>query len=106
MTTDCITRLHARLDGGLIPAVPVPFDSHERLHRGAHEAYVRHLAAQPVAGVAVWAHTGRGLMLDDATARQVFRDWRAALPERVIIAGAGSAQAFTADLATDQSVRM
>ncbi|HZS03741.1 MAG TPA: dihydrodipicolinate synthase family protein [Blastocatellia bacterium] len=106
MTTDRIISLRARLDGGLIPAVPVPFDSHERLHRGAQDAYVSHLAAQPVAGVAVWAHTGRGLMLDDATARQVLRDWRAALPDRVVIAGAGSAQAFTADLATDQSVRM
>src|SRR5258705_1875419 len=78
------------LVGGLIPAVPVPFDSEKRLHRAAQQSYLRHMSAQPVAGVAVWAHTGRGLMLDDDTARVVLEDWRSALPAKVVIAGVGA----------------
>jgi 4-hydroxy-tetrahydrodipicolinate synthase len=65
-------------------------DASGRLHPAGHERYLRHMAAQPVAGVAVWAHTGRGLRLDRETAATVLRDWRAALPDRVIIAGAGA----------------
>jgi 4-hydroxy-tetrahydrodipicolinate synthase len=74
----------------LIAATPVPFDEHGKLHEGGHESYLHHMARQPVAGVAVWAHTGRGLMLDRDTARRVLRDWRQALPETVIVAGVGS----------------
>ncbi len=103
---DVSNKLRARLDGGLIPAVPVPFDSDGRLHRSAHEAYLQYIANQPVAGVAVWAHTGRGLMLDDETAREVLQDWRAALPDRVVIAGAGSAGVTSPEEATARSVEM
>jgi len=80
----------ARLANGLIPAPPVAFDEHGKLHDAAHESYLRHLARQPIAGVAVWAHTGRGLMLDRNTAHRVLRDWRETLPETVIVAGVGS----------------
>src|SRR5882724_9842511 len=79
-----------RVANGLIAATPVPFDENGKLHEAGHESYLRHLARQPIAGVAVWAHTGRGLMLDDETARRVLHDWREALPEKVIIAGVGS----------------
>lgn len=79
-----------RLAAGLIPATPVPFDERGKLHQAGHESYLRHMAGQPIAGVAVWAHTGRGLMLDGETAQRVLRDWRAALPEKVIIAGVGA----------------
>ena len=97
--------LRARLDGGLIPAVPVPFHSDGRLHAGAHEAYLRYMAEQPIAGVAVWAHTGRGLMLTDETARLVLQGWRSALPHHVVIAGAGSpAQTLTPAQATARSI--
>ena len=79
-----------RLANGLIAAIPVPLDEKGRLHEAGHESYLRHMAGQPIAGVAVWAHTGRGLMLDDETAPRVLRDWREALPEKVIVAGVGS----------------
>lgn len=79
-----------RLANGLIAATPVPFAEDGRLHQAGHESYLRHMARQPLAGVAVWAHTGRGLTLNDETAERVLQDWRDALPETVIIAGVGS----------------
>ena len=79
-----------RLSNGLIPATPVPFDENGSLHIAAHEAYLRYMTQQPIAGVAVWAHTGRGLTLDRKTRVKVLQDWRAALPHSVIVAGAGS----------------
>lgn len=48
------------------------------------------MAAQQVAGVAVWAHTGRGPHLSGEERRCVLSTWRAALPDRVIVAGANS----------------
>src|ERR1041385_3578225 len=81
--------LQAQLAGGLIPAVPVPFASNGKMHLGAHESYLRYMSAQPIAGVAVWAHTGRGLRLDTETARQVLHGWRSALPVKAVIAGVG-----------------
>jgi 4-hydroxy-tetrahydrodipicolinate synthase len=45
---------------------------------------------QPVAGVAVWAHTGRGPHLTPDQRRLVLDSWRAALPNKVIVAGASS----------------
>lgn len=56
-------RVRERLANGLIAATPVPFDEMGKLHEAGHESYLRHMACQPIAGVAVWAHTGRGLML-------------------------------------------
>jgi 4-hydroxy-tetrahydrodipicolinate synthase len=98
--------LRRRLDGGLIPAVPVTLDAAGRLHPAAHEAYLRHMAAQPVAGAAVWAHTGRGLLLDRETADVVMRDWRAALPGKVLVAGAGAPAGSDPEAATARSVEM
>jgi len=83
-------QLKAMLTGGLIPAAPVMFDRNGRFHQRAHEAYVAYMRTQPIAGVAVWAHTGRGLHLDEVTARRVIEDWRAALPNRPIVAGVGT----------------
>jgi 4-hydroxy-tetrahydrodipicolinate synthase len=64
------------------------------------------MSEQPVAGVAVWAHTGRGLLLENETADAVLRDWRRALPNKVLIAGAGAASAKNEDEATDRAVAM
>jgi len=50
------------------------------------------MAAQPVAGVAVWAHTGRGPHLSAEQRRAVLAEWRAALPGKVIVAGARSVE--------------
>jgi 4-hydroxy-tetrahydrodipicolinate synthase len=82
-----VTTLIERLDGGLIPAVPVPFRGTE-MDAAAQRGYARWMAAQPVAGVAVWAHTGRGPHLSGEQRREVLDTWRDALPDRVVVAGA------------------
>lgn len=56
----------------------------------AQRAYARWMAAQPVGGVAVWAHTGRGPHLVAEPRQAVLAEWRAALPGKVIVAGASS----------------
>jgi len=84
-----LNELKAALAGGLIPAMPVMFDREGRFHERAHEAYVAFMSSQPIAGAAVWAHTGRGLLLDDETARVVMEQWREALPAKPLIAGVG-----------------
>jgi 4-hydroxy-tetrahydrodipicolinate synthase len=104
--TDTAESLRARLDGGLIPAVPVTLDGGGRLHAAAHTSYLRHMAEQPLAGVAVWAHTGRGLLLERATADEVLKDWRAALPGKVIVAGAGAPLDCDPAEATARTVEM
>lgn len=84
-----LTGLQAALVGGLIPAAPVMFDREHRFHERAYDAYVSYLSSQPIAGVAVWAHTGRGLLLDDETAVRVLRQWRQAV-DKPLIAGVGA----------------
>jgi 4-hydroxy-tetrahydrodipicolinate synthase len=79
--------LAERIQWGLIPAVPVPFRG-DRLDGQAQREYARWMAAHPVAGVAVWAHTGRGPHLSAEQRREVLETWREALPDRVIVAGA------------------
>ena len=78
-----------RLEGGLVPAVPVPFRG-KALAADAQHVYARWMATQEVAGVAVWAHTGRGPRLSMDERRIVLQTWRAALPNRLVIAGASS----------------
>ena len=79
--------LAARLLHGLIPAVPVPFRGTE-LDAAAQDRYAASMGAEPIAGVAIWAHTGRGPHLAAAQRRLVLDSWREALPDRVIVAGA------------------
>ncbi|HEX6649230.1 MAG TPA: dihydrodipicolinate synthase family protein [Pyrinomonadaceae bacterium] len=88
-------QLKAKLAGGLIPAAPVMFDRDGSFHDRAHEAYVSFMSSQPIAGVPVWAHTGRGLLLDDETAQRVMRQWRHALPDKPLMAGIGARKAQT-----------
>jgi 4-hydroxy-tetrahydrodipicolinate synthase len=93
MTSPAIERaapLREALHGALIPAVPVPFSRDGRVDERAQERYVEYLAGEPIAGVAVWAHTGRGLQLDRETAVAVLRSWRRGLPAKSIVAGAGA----------------
>jgi len=82
--------LKKMLAGGLIPAAPVMFDDAGRFRERAHEAYVSFMSSQPIAGIAAWAHTGRGLLLDDETARLVMYQWRQALADKPLIAGVGA----------------
>ncbi len=77
----------ARLVDGLIPAVPVPFRD-AALDAAAQTRYAAWMAAQPVAGVAVWSHTGRGPHLSAEQRATVLAAWREALPDRVVVAGA------------------
>ena len=82
--------LAKQLDGTLVPAVPVPRRSTGELHVDAQRAYADWMARQPVGGVAVWAHTGRGLHLDAAMRERVLSAWRAAMPApALIVAGCG-----------------
>lgn len=79
------------VDGRLIPAVPVPFDRGGRLHEPGLQAYAEWMTGQPIGGVAVWAHTGRGLLLGEEDGARVLSAWRRALsPGRVLVAAAGS----------------
>jgi 4-hydroxy-tetrahydrodipicolinate synthase len=71
--------------------VPVPFRG-RTLAEDAQQAYARWMATQPVAGVAVWAHTGRGPHLSAEERRLVLSTWRTALPGKVIVAGANSVE--------------
>src|SRR3989449_2247109 len=52
--------------------------------------YTTLFRSHQVAGVAVWAHTGRGPHLSRAERRRVLAAWRAALPMSPIVAGATS----------------
>ena len=98
--------MRTKLVGGLIAATPVPFDSEGRLHEHAHASYVRYMATQPIAGVAVWSHTGRGLMLDDETARRVLRDWLNALVGKTVIAGVGCRDNGSWEQCTSRTLEM
>jgi 4-hydroxy-tetrahydrodipicolinate synthase len=73
----------------VVPAVPVPFRGRE-LADDAQQAYATWMAEHQVAGVAVWAHTGRGPHLSRDERRRVLATWRAALPLSTIVAGATS----------------
>lgn len=79
--------LAERLAWGLVPAVPVPFRG-DAMDEAAQRGYARWMAGQPVAGVAVWAHTGRGPRLSAEQRRVVLETWREALPDRPVVAGA------------------
>lgn len=79
--------LVGRLRHGLIPAVPVPFQG-TTIHEAAQRGYARWMAGQPVAGVAIWAHTGRGPHLSGEQRRVVLETWRDAMPDRLLVAGA------------------
>jgi 4-hydroxy-tetrahydrodipicolinate synthase len=90
MNTAAIS-LKARLHGALIPAVPVPCFRDGAIDWAAQESYVKYMANQPVEGVAVWVHTGRGLHLSYEDRSRVMSSWREGLRDKLIIAGAGGA---------------
>lgn len=79
-----------RLRGGVVAAVPAPFRD-GALDRAAQQEYARSLAAEPLAGVAVWAHTGRGPHLGRGQRHDVLASWRAGLPGKLVIAGVSDA---------------
>ncbi len=77
------------LEWGLVPAVPVPFRG-KAVDEAAQQAYATWMARQDIAGVAVWAHTGRGPHLSAEQRRAVLAAWRAALRGKIVVAGANS----------------
>lgn len=97
-----------RLRGTMLPAVLTPMDAHGTVDRAALAAYAERIAAEPIGGIAVWAHTGRGLYLSDADRDHVLRTWRQAT-DAPIVAGAGTPRSMptaTVAEAADATVAM
>jgi 4-hydroxy-tetrahydrodipicolinate synthase len=92
------TEFQTRIYHGLIPAVPVPFKADGQIDEAAQERYVAYMANQPVAGVAVWAHTGRGLHLSREQRNLILRSWVKGLGAgQVVVAGVGGSPKQQAD---------
>lgn len=80
-----------QLHGNLYPAVPVPFDQGGVMVETAQRDYAAWMSRQPIGGVAVWVHTGRGLFLSPEQREAVFHCWREHLKsDQAVIAGAGA----------------
>ncbi|TDW15432.1 dihydrodipicolinate synthase family protein [Kribbella kalugense] len=97
-----------RLRGTLLPAVVTPMDSDGVIAYDALTQYAGVLTTQSVGGVAVWAHTGRGLYLTPADRTKVLETWRAAT-DVPIVAGVGVPKASDAQSlqeAADATVEM
>ncbi|HET6359162.1 dihydrodipicolinate synthase family protein [Streptomyces sp.] len=97
-----------RLRGTVLPAVATPMDPGGVVDFGALREYAERIAAGRIGGVAVWAHTGRGLHLSESDRLQVLRTWREAV-QGPIVAGAGvprSARASNLREAWDATVAM
>ncbi|MFQ5702410.1 MAG: dihydrodipicolinate synthase family protein [Gemmatimonadales bacterium] len=94
-----VRQLVDRLRHSVIPAVPVPFDREERIDTQALEIYSGWMARQAIGGVAVWAHTGRGLLLNDVQRSRVLEVWRGQLGDVPVICGVGvpNAEALPSD---------
>lgn len=67
--------------------MPVPFRG-AGIDVAAQRAYADWMGRQPIGGVAVWAHTGRGPHLSSKQRAVVLEQWRNALPGKTIVAGA------------------
>ncbi len=91
-----------QLRGAVIPAVPVPFDAGGEIDRDLHDEYVGWMAQQRIGGVAVWAHTGRGLHLRPEQLLFVMESWRAVL-DVPIVCGVGVP--YWAELPRDRLTR-
>ncbi len=96
------------LAGKLIPAVPVLSYAAGGLHERALEAYATWMVRQPIGGVAVWAHTGRGLRLGASVRDRVLESWRRFLPsDSLLLAAAGGPpEQETPSLLIDQAHAM
>jgi 4-hydroxy-tetrahydrodipicolinate synthase len=97
-----------QLRGTLLPAVVTPMSTDGVIAYDALTAYAGAIAAESIGGVAVWAHTGRGLYLSAADRSKVLETWRQAT-DVPIVAGVGvprSATAQTLQEAADATVAM
>src|SRR5689334_199988 len=68
------------------------FTASGQIDSAAQEQYVESMSRQPVAGVAVWAHTGRGLRMSREQRGQILESWARGLrTPKMVIAGVGGA---------------
>ncbi len=83
--------MEARLNlrGAVIPAVPVPFSSRGQIDRPAQARYLSWMSGQKVGGIAVWAHTGRGLRLNEEQRSEVLVAWKKGMGNTPIVCGVG-----------------
>lgn len=73
------------------PAVPVPFNKAGRVDQIALQNYAEYMSRQPISGVALWVHTGRGLLLTPKQRENIFKTWREILDgDKRIICGVGA----------------
>lgn len=98
--------MFARIRAGFFPAVPVLVDAQGRLAVEATQAYINWLMGHAVDGVAIWAHTGRGLYLKRDDRKLVAELWASRMQGRILICGVGSASAQTEKELVQQSVEM
>jgi len=73
----------------VVPAVPVPFGGDGEIDTQLQDSYVAWMAEQPIGGVAIWAHTGRGMKLTDDQRESVMRAWRSGLAGKPLVCGVG-----------------
>lgn len=85
--------LAGRLRGTVLPAVLTPMDAAGTVDLAALGRYAERIAAERIGGVAVWAHTGRGLHLTAGDRRRVLALWRSAV-DVPVVAGAGVPRAL------------
>ncbi|MEV0924949.1 dihydrodipicolinate synthase family protein [Streptomyces spongiicola] len=95
--TDLLVR---RLRGTVLPAVATPMDARGVVDFAALRRYAGYVAGQSVGGVAVWAHTGRGLHLSEEDRGRVLGVWRSAV-EGPVVAGAGVPRSVRAERPRD-----
>jgi 4-hydroxy-tetrahydrodipicolinate synthase len=85
-----VEALKQKISGGIFPAVPIPFKKSGEIDKNAQDSYVEYMKTQDIQGVAVWVHTGRGLLINEEQREYIMKSWREAFPEKLIIAGVGA----------------
>ncbi|MDD4263376.1 MAG: dihydrodipicolinate synthase family protein [Firmicutes bacterium] len=94
-------------DRCLYPAVPVTFRKDGTIDFEALKGYAKWLDTQPITGIAVWAHTGRGLKLPSKDREQVYKVYREALSDdKKIICGVGASTYANEDEFIDDAKKM
>ena len=63
------------------------------MHEPAWRRYAEWMAGQPIGGVAVWAHTGRGLRLSEEDGAPVLTPGDASCPRAILVIAAAGARA-------------
>src|SRR5437868_6087200 len=101
MTSTLARDIQARLHHRLMPALPVPYTNERIIHHDSHVRMAGYMSDMPISGVAVWAHTGRGLYLTEEERTEVLTHWRESLPTSVIVAGAGGSASDANPIASD-----